>query len=67
MFERYTELAEMALADEPLSQEQGLWVLDGQDVELLPLLQAAYAPRRKYFGNKVRIQILNNLQSGLCS
>ncbi|MBW2274412.1 MAG: biotin synthase BioB [Deltaproteobacteria bacterium] len=43
-----------------------MWVLDGDDVELLPLLQAAFEPRRKHFGRTVMVHILNNVQSGLC-
>jgi biotin synthase len=64
--ERYNELAARALAGEAPREADALWVLDGEDVEILPLLQAAYAPRRKYFGRKVMVHILNNVQSGLC-
>ncbi|MEM7395405.1 MAG: RHS domain-containing protein, partial [Verrucomicrobiota bacterium] len=39
-----------ALAGVAPSEAEALWVLDGEDVELLPLLQAAYVPRREYFG-----------------
>ncbi len=67
MLEKYTALAQAALNDELPSEQDALWILDSPEVELLPLLQAAYEPRRKYFGNKVGIQILNNVQSGLCA
>jgi len=66
MFERISKLAEQALRDEPPSRDDALWVLDGQDVELLPLLHAAYLPRERHFGRKVMVQILNNIQNGLC-
>ncbi|MCA9771364.1 MAG: biotin synthase BioB, partial [Myxococcales bacterium] len=66
MFERYARLADGALRDELPSREEALWILDGADVELLPLLQAAYAPRERYFGRKVMVHILNNVQNGLC-
>ncbi len=62
----YTRLAQRSLRDEPPGQEDALWILDGADVELLPLLQAASEPRRRHFGRKVMIHILNNVQSGLC-
>ena len=62
----YAALAERALADVAPSQEQALWILDGPDVELLPLLQAAYEPRRRAFGRKVMVHVLNNVQNGLC-
>ena len=66
MFERYSRLAEGALGDELPSREEAEWILDGPDVELLPLLQAAFEPRRKHFGRKVMVHILNNVQNGLC-
>jgi biotin synthase len=66
MFERYSRLAEGTLLDRLPSQEDALWVLEGTDVELLPLLQAAFEPRRKHFGRKVMVHILNNVQNGLC-
>ncbi len=66
MFEKYSALAKAALRDEPISQSDAEWVLDGEDLSLLPLLQAAAEPRLKYFGKKVMIQILNNVQSGRC-
>ncbi len=66
MFERISHLAEQALRDEPPSREDALWILDGKDVELLPLLHAAYLPRERYFGRKVMVQVLNNIQNGLC-
>ena len=66
MFHRYTEFAERALRDEPPSEAEACWVLDGDDVELLPLLHAAFVPRRHHFGRKVMVHILNNVQNGLC-
>ncbi len=66
MLEPYARLAERALRDEPPGDTQALWILDGDDVELLPLLHAAYVPRRSRFGRKVMVHILDNVQSGLC-
>ncbi|MFQ5418634.1 MAG: biotin synthase BioB [Myxococcota bacterium] len=62
----YGELARRALNDEPPGEEQALWLLDGEDAELLPLLQAAYEPRRRHFGRRVMVHVLNNVQNGLC-
>jgi biotin synthase len=67
VFEAYARLAERALRDEPPDRAQALWILDGDDVELLPLLHAAYVPRRSHFGRKVMVHILDNVQSGLCA
>lgn len=66
MFEAYSRLAQQALRQQPPTQAESLWILDGPDVELLPLLQAAYVPREHHFGRTVMVHILNNVQSGLC-
>lgn len=66
MFDRYARLAERALRDEPPTREDALWILDAPDVALLPLLHAAYLPREKHYGRRVQVQILNNVQNGLC-
>ncbi|TFG97261.1 MAG: biotin synthase BioB [Myxococcales bacterium] len=66
MLERYAELAERALADSPPSEQEALWILDGDDLELLPLLHAAFVPRREHFGRRVMVHVLDNAQNGLC-
>lgn len=66
MSDLYSELAEQALGDQPPSADQALWILDGQDVDLLPLLHAAFKPRLRHFGRSVSIHVLNNVQNGLC-
>lgn len=66
MFEKYEELAQRALRDEPPTARDAAWILDGVDVELLPLLHAAFVPRRAHFGRKVMVHVLNNVQNGLC-
>ncbi len=66
MFERYARLASQALRDHPPSLEEARWILDGSDLELLPLLQAAYVPRHAHFGRRVMVHVLNNVQNGLC-
>ncbi|MCL4683985.1 biotin synthase BioB [Myxococcota bacterium] len=66
VFERYSGLAERALRGEAPSREDARWILDGEDVALLPLLHAAYLPRERAFGRRVQVQMLNNVQNGLC-
>jgi biotin synthase len=66
MFQPYSDLAERALAGEAPSAETCEWILDSHEVELLPLLHAAFAPRRHFFGRRVMVHILNNIQNGLC-
>jgi biotin synthase len=65
-FGPYARLAERALGDEPPSEAECQWILDGEDVALLPLLHAAYEPRAKHFGRRVMVHVLNNVQNGLC-
>ena len=64
--DRYARLTANALAGIAPTEEEALWILDGEDVELLPLLNAAYEPRRRAFGRKVMVHVLNNVQNGLC-
>ena len=65
-FDAYKSLARNALAGIVPSEDEALWILDGPDVDLLPLLHAAYVPRRRAFGRKVMVHVLNNVQNGLC-
>ncbi len=64
--DRYQALARNSLSGIAPSEAEALWILDGPDVELLPLLQAAYEPRRRAFGRQVKVHVLNNVQNGLC-
>ncbi len=41
-------------------------ILCASEIELLPLLDAAYKVRKAYFQNRVQLHILNNAQNGLC-
>jgi biotin synthase len=66
MTDPYRDLAERALEGAAPSPETAEWILEGDDVELLPLLQAAFEPRRKHFGREVMVHVLNNVQNGLC-
>jgi biotin synthase len=62
----YEELAERALEGEAPDRGLAARLLDGENVELLRLLDAAYQPRLRHFGRKVMVQVLNNVQNGLC-
>ncbi|MEO2237103.1 MAG: biotin synthase BioB, partial [Candidatus Poseidoniia archaeon] len=66
MLKPYAALAERALAGDAPSDAQCRWILEGSDVQLLPLLHAAFEPRRKHFGRSVMVHVLNNVQNGLC-
>ena len=62
----YRGLAERALSDEAPLREEATAVLNAPDEDLLPLLDAAFQVRRRYFGRKVQIHFLINAKSGLC-
>ncbi len=59
-------LADRAIAGEAPSREEALEVVRAADVELLPLLEAAYRVRRHFHGNRVKVHILENAMSGMC-
>jgi biotin synthase len=63
----YDRLASRALENEPPTESEAHWMLESRDLELLPFLYAAYVPRLKFFGRKVMVHILNNVQNGLCA
>ena len=63
---RTAALAEGALAGEPPGQAEALAILEDGELELLPLLQAAFLPRERHFGRRVMVHVLNNVQNGLC-
>lgn len=62
----YQQLSADALNGVCLQQEHGLRILQDTTLELLPLLQAAFQVRHHYFGRRVRVHILNNIQNGYC-
>jgi len=62
----YQRLAEKAISGQELTREECLSVLHSPDIEILQLLDAAYAVRRHFFGNRVHLHMLINAKSGLC-
>lgn len=62
----WEDLAEKALNGEVLTSEEGLAVLQADEDQLLPLMQAAYQVRKAYFGKKVKLNLIINAKSGLC-
>ncbi len=62
-----SDLADKSLTGEELTREEAIAVLEWPDEDILTLLSAAYKVRRAYFGKKVRLNFLVNIQSGLCA
>ena len=62
----YQELTTTSLKGELLSDAACEKLLTALEVELLPLLDAAYQVRKTYFQNAVQLHILNNAQNGYC-
>ena len=62
----YHELTATSLSGELLSDATCEELLTASEIELLPLLDAAYRVRKTYFQNEVQLHILNNAQNGYC-
>lgn len=62
----WKQLAYEALEGKELTNEEALSILNAPDEELLELLHASYIIRHRYFGNKVKLNQINNVKSGIC-
>ncbi|MFM8540639.1 MAG: biotin synthase BioB [Nitrospira sp.] len=62
----YQTYAEKALRDEVLTRTECRDVLATPDARVMDLLSAAFTVRERYFGRKVRLQMLLNAKSGAC-
>ena len=60
------EVVEQALEVRPLSREQAIWVLSYPEERVVELVGAVHAVRRKFFGDRVKLNALVNVKSGLC-
>ena len=63
---RAFELADKSLMGGELTREEALAVLAWPDEDLLTLVSAAHKVRQTYFGKRVRLNYLLNIQSGIC-
>ena len=63
----YQELSEAGIGGDLLGQETYERLLMDGRVELLPLLDAAFAVRKQFHGREVTVHIINNVSNGLCS
>jgi biotin synthase len=63
----YDELADAGMEENLLKAETYETLLLDSSVELLPLLEAAFAVRKHFHGREVTVHIINNVSNGLCS
>ncbi|ATY11720.1 biotin synthase BioB [Amycolatopsis sp. AA4] len=66
MFKTFDDLADRQLAGGVLDRTDARAVLEAPDEDVLGLVAAAGRLRRAHFGNKVKVNYLVNLKSGLC-
>ncbi|GFZ81925.1 biotin synthase [Paenibacillus marchantiophytorum] len=59
-------LTNKALTGEIITVEEGMAVLEADNEEVMPLLQAAFQVRKHYYGKKVKLNMIINAKSGLC-
>ncbi|QOS76878.1 biotin synthase BioB [Paenibacillus sp. JNUCC31] len=62
----WSSLADRSLKGECLTMEEGLAVLEANDDEVLPLMQAAFQVRQYFYGKKVKLNMIINAKSGFC-
>jgi biotin synthase len=62
----FATFAERSIAGEALSRVEAQAVLDCPDDQLLGLIDAGFAVRRRFHGKKVRLHVLANAKSGAC-
>ncbi|OED35055.1 biotin synthase BioB [PVC group bacterium (ex Bugula neritina AB1)] len=62
----YQKLTQTSLEGKIIDKKSCLDILSNKDVDLLPLLNAAYEVRKKHKGKTVTLHILNNIQNGSC-
>ena len=61
------ELSERVLQGHTISRQEALRILTVPEEELLDLISACYRLRRHYHGKRVKLNMLINAKSGLCS
>lgn len=67
MYSVYADLIAQSLSTGTVDDDTLLKLITSDEIDLLPLLHAAYQVKTAYFPSTIKIQILNNVQSGHCS
>lgn len=63
----WTSLAQQILDGMPITREASLSIFESGDDDLLNVLQGAFVLRRHYWGRGVKVHVLRNAKSGICS
>ena len=61
------DLVDRALHLEPPTQEQAIKLLESDDDQVLDVVAAGSRVRRHFFANRVKLNLIVNMKSGLCS
>jgi biotin synthase len=59
-------LADRVLAGHDVTKEEALSILRAADDQVLDILSAAFVIRQRYYGKKVKLNMIINAKSGLC-
>ncbi|MED1097163.1 biotin synthase BioB [Bacillus capparidis] len=59
-------LAQQVMEGYEVTEEEALSIIQAPDEEMLDILQAAFLIRQKYYGKKVKLNMIINTKSGLC-
>ena len=63
----WAELADQVLEGKEVTNEEALSILECPDDDVLLLMHAAFQIRKRYYGKKVKLNMIINTKSGLCS
>ncbi|EQB38490.1 MULTISPECIES: biotin synthase BioB [Virgibacillus] len=62
----FQSLAEDVLAGYTITEGEAMQILECPDDRILELLHSAYRIRKKYYGNRVKLNMIINTKSGAC-
>lgn len=60
------QLADKVIDGYVINEEEALSILQAPDDEIFNLMNAAYKIRKKYYGKKVKLNMIMNVKSGYC-
>jgi biotin synthase len=63
---KWMELADQVLEGKEVKNEEALSILECPDDDVLLLMHGAFQIRKRYYGKKVKLNMIMNAKSGLC-